>query len=59
MVDVPDNLVPSIFSFYYCSYLRLLFRQMDTVLNLGMNDDVVEGLAKKTDNPRFAWDSYR
>jgi pyruvate,orthophosphate dikinase len=32
---------------------------MDTVLNLGMNDDVVEGLAKKTDNPRFAWDSYR
>jgi len=32
---------------------------MDTVLNLGMNDEVVEGLAKKTDNPRFAWDSYR
>jgi pyruvate, orthophosphate dikinase len=32
---------------------------MDTVLNLGMNDDVVEGLATKTDNPRFAWDSYR
>jgi pyruvate,orthophosphate dikinase len=32
---------------------------MDTVLNLGMNDDVVEGLAKKTENPRFAWDSYR
>jgi len=32
---------------------------MDTVLNLGMNDKVVEGLAKKTDNPRFAWDSYR
>lgn len=32
---------------------------MDTVLNLGMNDEVVEGLAKKTGNPRFAWDSYR
>jgi pyruvate,orthophosphate dikinase len=32
---------------------------MDTVLNLGMNDDVVEGLATKTNNPRFAWDSYR
>lgn len=32
---------------------------MDTVLNLGMNDDVVIGLAEKTGNPRFAWDSYR
>ena len=32
---------------------------MDTVLNLGMNDEVVEGLAEKTKNPRFAWDSYR
>lgn len=32
---------------------------MDTVLNLGMNDDAVEGLAKKTGNERFAWDSYR
>jgi hypothetical protein len=32
---------------------------MDTVLNLGMNDAVVEGLANKTGNPRFAWDSYR
>jgi len=32
---------------------------MDTVLNLGMNDDVVKGLAEKTSNPRFAWDSYR
>jgi len=32
---------------------------MDTVLNLGMNDDVVEGLAIKSNNPRFAWDSYR
>ena len=32
---------------------------MDTVLNLGMNDDAVEGLAKKSGNDRFAWDSYR
>ena len=32
---------------------------MDTVLNLGMNDDAVEGLAKKSGNERFAWDSYR
>ncbi len=32
---------------------------MDTVLNLGLNDDSVEGLAKKTNNPRFAYDSYR
>jgi pyruvate,orthophosphate dikinase len=32
---------------------------MDTILNLGLNDAVVEGLARKTGNPRFAWDSYR
>jgi pyruvate,orthophosphate dikinase len=32
---------------------------MDTVLNLGINDEAVEGLAKKTNNPHFAWDSYR
>jgi pyruvate,orthophosphate dikinase len=32
---------------------------MDTILNLGMNDEVVEIVAKKTDNSRFAWDSYR
>ncbi len=32
---------------------------MDTVLNLGLTDVAVEGLAKKTDNPRFAYDSYR
>ncbi|MDY0347509.1 MAG: pyruvate, phosphate dikinase [Tenuifilaceae bacterium] len=32
---------------------------MDTILNLGLNDEVVEGLAKRTNNPRFAWDSYR
>ncbi|MBW2983032.1 pyruvate, phosphate dikinase [Candidatus Woesearchaeota archaeon] len=32
---------------------------MDTVLNLGLNDDIVAGLAKKTGNDRFAWDAYR
>jgi pyruvate, orthophosphate dikinase len=32
---------------------------LDTVLNLGLNDRSVEGLAKATDNERFAWDSYR
>ncbi len=32
---------------------------MDTILNLGLNDETVEGLAKLTDNPRFAYDSYR
>jgi pyruvate, orthophosphate dikinase len=32
---------------------------MDTILNLGMNDEVVEGVAEETHNPRFAWDSYR
>ncbi len=32
---------------------------MDTILNLGLNDKTVEGLAKNTNNERFAWDSYR
>ncbi len=32
---------------------------MDTILNLGLNDEVVEGLARKTGNGRFAYDSYR
>jgi pyruvate,orthophosphate dikinase len=32
---------------------------MDTILNLGLNDETVEGLAKVSDNPRFAWDCYR
>src|SRR5204863_9205341 len=32
---------------------------MDTVLNLGLNDRSVEGLAKQTSNDRFAWDAYR
>jgi pyruvate,orthophosphate dikinase len=32
---------------------------MDTILNLGLNDEVTRGLAKKTNNPRFAYDAYR
>ena len=32
---------------------------MDTILNLGMNEAVVEAFAKKTGNPRFVYDSYR
>lgn len=32
---------------------------MDTILNVGLNDETVEGLAKLTNNPRFAYDSYR
>ena len=32
---------------------------MDTILNLGLNDQAVEALAKRSDNPRFAYDSYR
>lgn len=32
---------------------------MDTILNLGLNDEAVRGLAERTGNPRFAWDSYR
>jgi len=32
---------------------------MDTVLNLGLNDQTLQGLVQKTDNRRFAWDCYR
>jgi pyruvate,orthophosphate dikinase len=32
---------------------------MDTILNLGLNDEAVVGLARKANNERFAWDSYR
>jgi pyruvate, orthophosphate dikinase len=32
---------------------------MNTILNIGLNDEVVEGLAQLSKNPRFAWDSYR
>src|SRR6201985_3905366 len=32
---------------------------LDTILNVGLNDDAVQGLARATENERFAWDSYR
>ncbi|MEP0825117.1 MAG: pyruvate, phosphate dikinase [Nitrososphaera sp.] len=32
---------------------------LDTILNLGLNDETVEGLAKQSNDPRFAWDAYR
>jgi len=32
---------------------------MDTVLNIGLNDDTIQGLIAKTNNPRFAYDAYR
>src|SRR5581483_2333796 len=32
---------------------------METILNLGLNDRTVEGLARRTNNARFAWDAYR
>ena len=32
---------------------------MDTILNLGLNDQTVEGLSVSSENPRFAWDCYR
>jgi len=44
---------------FYAALEKAMPGMMDTVLNLGMNDNAVEGLAKKSNNPRFAWDSYR
>ena len=32
---------------------------METVLNLGLNDEITEGLIARSNNPRFGWDSYR
>ena len=32
---------------------------MDTILNLGLNDETAKGLSKRTNNPRFAYDAYR
>lgn len=58
-----------IFIIFYMSYLYLTLSlssnlvsmpgMMDTVLNIGLNDVTVNGLAKATGNERFAWDSYR
>lgn len=53
--DVKDPLLVSVRSGARASMPGM----MDTILNLGLNDEIVEGLAQKTNNPRFAWDSYR
>ena len=53
--DVNDPLLVSVRSGARASMPGM----MDTILNLGLNDIAVEGFAKKTGNPRFAYDSYR
>lgn len=53
--DVNDPLLVSVRSGARASMPGM----MDTILNLGLNDQTVEGLAKSSNNPRFAWDSYR
>lgn len=53
--DVSDPLLVSVRSGSRASMPGM----MDTILNLGLNDEAVEGFAKKTGNPRFAYDSYR
>jgi len=53
--DVKDPLLVSVRSGARASMPGM----MDTILNLGLNDEVVEGLAALTGNPRFAYDSYR
>jgi pyruvate,orthophosphate dikinase len=53
--DVSDPLLVSVRSGARASMPGM----MDTILNLGLNDVAVEGFAKKTGNPRFAYDSYR
>ena len=53
--DVSDPLLVSVRSGARASMPGM----MDTILNLGLNDQSVEGFAKKTSNPRFAYDSYR
>ncbi|WP_166638026.1 pyruvate, phosphate dikinase [Halanaerobium saccharolyticum] len=53
--DVNDPLLVSVRSGAVISMPGM----MDTILNLGLNDESVDGLAKKTSNPRFAYDSYR
>src|SRR6202050_4278901 len=53
--DAKDPLLVSVRS----GSARSMPGMMETILNLGMNDRSVEGLAKKTKNPRFAWDAYR
>ena len=53
--DVNDPLLVSVRS----GAARSMPGMMETILNLGLNDKSVEGLAKKTSNPRFAYDAYR
>ncbi|MBP7935328.1 MAG: pyruvate, phosphate dikinase [Phycisphaerae bacterium] len=53
--DVKDPLLFSVRS----GAARSMPGMMETILNLGLNDKSVEGLAKKTNNPRFAYDAYR
>jgi len=53
--DVSDPLLVSVRSGARASMPGM----MDTILNLGLNDEAVEGFANKTGNPRFAYDSYR
>ena len=53
--DVNDPLLVSVRSGARASMPGM----MDTILNLGLNDEAVEGFASKTNNPRFAYDSYR
>jgi pyruvate,orthophosphate dikinase len=53
--DVNDPLLFSVRS----GAARSMPGMMETILNLGLNDKSVEGLAKKTNNPRFAYDAYR
>ncbi|MHB0946979.1 MAG: pyruvate, phosphate dikinase [Sedimentisphaerales bacterium] len=53
--DISDPLLFSVRS----GAARSMPGMMETILNLGLNDKSVEGLAKKTNNPRFAYDAYR
>src|SRR5438874_11635095 len=55
MGDADDSLLVSVRSGAKSSMTGM----MDTVLNLGLNDESVLGLAKQTDDERFAYDSYR
>ncbi|MFR4804812.1 MAG: PEP/pyruvate-binding domain-containing protein [Eggerthellaceae bacterium] len=52
--DAEDPLLVSVRGCALCPW-----GMMDTVLNLGLNDQSINGLIKHTDNPRFSWDSYR
>src|SRR6185437_15452116 len=53
-----DELNPLLVSVRSCAKFSMP-GMMDTILNLGLNDRTVEGLAQRTSNPRFAYDSYR